>query len=98
MATEEIALRTTKIRGPLLTRVAVVLLLAVGVSVLTTVSLLPRIVRRNRNLLRLGVAKRYNDMTRKSAGTQRSPFALLTHVGRHSGRTYQTSLGAYCLR
>ncbi len=33
-------------------------------------------------------------MTRKSAGTQRSPFALLTHVGRRSGRTYQTSLGA----
>jgi deazaflavin-dependent oxidoreductase (nitroreductase family) len=80
--------------GPRLAGVAVVFLLALGVLVLATVSLLPRIVRRNRNLLHLGVAKRYNDMTRKSAGTQRSPFALLSHVGRRSGRTYQTSLGA----
>ncbi|MBV8346577.1 MAG: nitroreductase family deazaflavin-dependent oxidoreductase [Mycolicibacterium sp.] len=38
--------------------------------------------------------QRYNDFTRKSAGSQRSPFALLTHVGRRSGRTYQTALGA----
>jgi deazaflavin-dependent oxidoreductase (nitroreductase family) len=32
-------------------------------------------------------------MTRKVSGTDRSPWGLLTHVGRRSGRTYQTSLG-----
>ena len=34
-------------------------------------------------------------MTRKVSGTSRSPWGLLTHVGRRSGRTYQTSLGTY---
>jgi len=66
-----------------------------GGAVLTTVSVLPRVVRRNRELLRGGAAQRYNDFTRKSAGTERSPFALLTHLGRRSGRTYQTALGAH---
>ena len=36
---------------------------------------------------------RYNDMTRHISGTERSSWGLLTHVGRRSGRTYQTSLG-----
>jgi deazaflavin-dependent oxidoreductase (nitroreductase family) len=37
---------------------------------------------------------RYNGMARKISGTPRSSWGLLTHVGRRSGRTYQTSLGA----
>ena len=32
-------------------------------------------------------------MTRKISGTPRSSWGLLTHVGRRSGRTYETSLG-----
>lgn len=36
----------------------------------------------------------YNGMTRKISGTKRTSWGLLTHVGRRSGRVYQTSLGA----
>lgn len=82
------------IRGNRLIGVVIVLMLTLSAAILTMVSALPRIVRRNRALLQSGAAKRYNDITRKSAGTPRSPFALLTHVGRRSGRTYQTALGA----
>jgi hypothetical protein len=76
-----------------------VVVLGVGGVALTWLVLLPRILRRNRELL-LGYgpfrrfSKRYNDMTRKISGTRRSSSGLLTHVGRRSGRTYQTSLGA----
>ena len=64
------------------------------------VVLLPRIFKRYRDqLLRLGPAKKllkkYNDTNRKISGTKRSSWCLLTHVGRRSGRTYQTPLGAY---
>lgn len=82
-----------QVRGRWLSRSAVVLL-GVGGTVVGIVSVLPRVVRRNRGLLRLGVSQRYNDFTRKTAGSRRSPFALLTHVGRRSGRTYETALGA----
>jgi hypothetical protein len=51
--------------------------------------------RQNHHLLSSGVSKKYNDFMRKTAGSPRSPFALLTHVGRRSGRTYETALGAY---
>ena len=77
---------------------SLVVALAVGGVVLTWLVLLPRIFRRNRDLLlRLGPFKRflttYNNLTRKISGTQRSSWGLLTHVGRRSGRIYQTSLG-----
>lgn len=80
--------------------VVVVMILALGGVVLTWLVLVPRIFRRNRDLLvRFGPVKgllqRYNDMTRKVSGTERSPWGLVTHVGRRSGRTYQTSLGTY---
>jgi deazaflavin-dependent oxidoreductase (nitroreductase family) len=70
-----------------------------GVS-LSWLVLMPRTIRRHRDLmLRRGPFKkfltRYNDMTRKISGTKRSSWGLLTHVGRRSGRTYQTSLGTY---
>ncbi|MGO9154880.1 hypothetical protein [Mycobacterium sp.] len=79
--------------------VLVVVLAVVGV-VLAWVVLLPRIFRRNRDLLvRRGPFKsfltKYNAMTRKISGTARSSWGLVTHVGRRSGRTYQTSLGTY---
>ncbi|WP_246540766.1 nitroreductase family deazaflavin-dependent oxidoreductase [Mycobacterium spongiae] len=38
--------------------------------------------------------QRYNGITRAISGTPRSSLGLLTHEGRRSGRTYQTSLGA----
>ena len=36
----------------------------------------------------------YNRRRLKRAGRQRSATAILTHVGRRSGRTYETPLGA----
>jgi deazaflavin-dependent oxidoreductase (nitroreductase family) len=67
---------------------------------LTWLVLMPRMFRRNRDLLlRYGPFKRfltrYNNITRKVSGTNRSPWGLLTHVGRRTGRIYQTSLGTY---
>ena len=72
-------------------------MLALAVSWLV---LLPRVFRRHRDVLvRLGPFRkfltRYNDMARKVSGTERSPWGLLTHVGRRSGHTYQTSLGTH---
>ena len=72
--------------------------LGLGGLFLAWVVLLPRVFRRNRDrMLRIGPVKRamtrYNDMTRHISGTERSSWGLLTHVGRRSGRTYQTSLG-----
>lgn len=37
--------------------------------------------------------KTYNAVTRSSSGKPLSTVGLLTHVGRHSGRSYQTSVG-----
>jgi deazaflavin-dependent oxidoreductase (nitroreductase family) len=80
--------------------IVVGVVLAVAGVVLAWLVLLPRIFRRNRDLLlRFGPFKRfltrYNDMTRKISGTERSSWGLVTHVGRRSGRIYQTSLGTY---
>jgi deazaflavin-dependent oxidoreductase (nitroreductase family) len=96
VSTREVVVSSDKlIRRRGLVGVFVVVVPAVGGTLLAAVSVLPRMVRRNRDLLKLGVAQRYNELTRRSAGSGRSPFALLTDVGRRSGRTYQTSLGAY---
>ncbi|UXA05064.1 hypothetical protein KXD96_19090 [Mycobacterium sp. SMC-2] len=74
-------------------------LLLVVLVVLAWLVILPRVFRRNRDLmLRIGPFKafltRYNALTRRIAGTKRSSWGLLTHVGRRSWRVYQTSLGA----
>jgi deazaflavin-dependent oxidoreductase (nitroreductase family) len=66
--------------------------------ILAWLVVLPRVFRRNRDrMLKIGPFKkaitRYNDMNRHISGTERSSWGLLTHVGRRSGRTYQTSLG-----
>ena len=75
-------------------------MLAVGSMVLAWLVLLPRLFRRKRDVLLTrgpfkSFLKRYNNMTRKISGTQRSSWGLVTHVGRRSGRTYQTSLGTH---
>ncbi len=75
-------------------RIAVVALAVV----LAWLVVLPRVFRRHRDaLLGLGPFKRfltaYNGMARNIAGTERSSWGLVTHVGRRSGRVYQTSLG-----
>jgi deazaflavin-dependent oxidoreductase (nitroreductase family) len=80
-------------------RPRILVTLAVGGLVLTWLALLPRIVRRNREVLfNRGWFKKflktYNGMTRKISGTKPSSWGLLTHVGRRSGHVYQTSLGA----
>jgi deazaflavin-dependent oxidoreductase (nitroreductase family) len=80
-------------------RPRILVTLAVGGMVLTWFVLMPRIVRRNREVLfdrgwfKMFLAT-YNGMTRKIAGTKRTSWGLLTHVGRRSGRVYQTPLGA----
>ena len=80
--------------------IVLVIVLALGGLALSWLVLLPRIFRRNRDLL-LGLGpfrmllKRYNDRARKISGTQRSSWGLVTHVGRRSGLTYQTSLGTH---
>ena len=77
---------------------AVAILLALGAVILAWVVALPRIFRRHRDsLIKLGPFKtfltRYNALTRDLSGTERSAWGLVTHEGRRSGRTYQTSLG-----
>ena len=42
--------------------------------------------------------KPYNKMIRPIAGRRFSPYALLEHRGRRSGRTYVTPVGAFHLR
>ena len=73
--------------------------LGLGGVVMAWLVLLPRIARRHRDaLFKRGWFKKflttYNGMTRKISGTERSSWGLLTHVGRRSGRVYETSLGA----
>lgn len=89
-------------RGSILLRPSAAVLLAVGGFVgvlLALVFVMPRVARRNwewltHNTAVMRVLNAYNDFTRRTSGSPRSPFALLTHVGRRSGRTYETSLGA----
>jgi deazaflavin-dependent oxidoreductase (nitroreductase family) len=86
--------RTGRQRANILPR----LVLGLGGLFFAWVVLLPRVFRRSRDrMLKIGPLKkaltRYNDMTRHISGTERSSWGLLTHGGRRSGRTYQTSLG-----
>jgi len=75
--------------------VAVVAFLVGAIAaVLASPVVMPRILKRHPDWLRLGVFKRYTDFRRKHAGREHSVTAVLTHVGRRSGRPYQTPLGA----
>jgi deazaflavin-dependent oxidoreductase (nitroreductase family) len=53
-----------------------------------------KIVQHNKTL-RARVLKPYNAAILPIAGKRFSPYALLEHVGRRSGRPYVTPLGAY---
>jgi deazaflavin-dependent oxidoreductase (nitroreductase family) len=79
-------------------RVGVVIVLSFSGAVLAFFSL-PRLgrhhlarIRRSSRLLR--VLKWYNAARLKRAGSERSATAILTHVGRRSGQTNVTPLGA----
>ncbi|WP_157121368.1 nitroreductase family deazaflavin-dependent oxidoreductase [Nocardia miyunensis] len=81
------------------------IVVAVGASGVVAVAmawlvLLPRVFRRNRDaLLRYRPVKKVltvcDDLACKVAGTERSSWGILTHVGRRSGRVYRTPLGAH---
>ncbi|OBI59696.1 hypothetical protein A5706_18385 [Mycobacterium sp. E796] len=45
--------------------------------------------------MRPKLLKPYNKVISPIAGKRRSPYALLEHVGRRSGRTYSTPVGAF---
>ncbi|HUH68462.1 MAG TPA: hypothetical protein VLZ05_06015 [Mycobacterium sp.] len=75
--------------------VAVASLVGTVAAVLASPVVMPRIIRRHPDWLRLGVFKRYADFRRRRAGREHSVTAVLSHVGRRSGRTYQTPLGAF---
>lgn len=70
-------------------------LVGTAAAVLASPVVMPRIIRRHPDWLRLGVFKRYADFRRSRAGREHSVTAALTHVGRRSGRTYQTPVGAF---
>jgi deazaflavin-dependent oxidoreductase (nitroreductase family) len=53
-----------------------------------------KIVQHNKKL-RPTLLKPYNKIIRPLAGKPGSPYALLEHVGRRSGRTYATPVGAF---
>lgn len=63
-------------------------------AVLASPVVMPRIIRRHPDWLRLGFFKRYAEIRRRHAGRRHSVTALLTHVGRRSRKTYQTPVGA----
>lgn len=71
--------------------------LVLGVVPLSMVVLLRAFRRRRESLLSNGAFRRllktYNALTQCVSGTRISTVGLLTHVGRHSGRNYQTSVG-----
>ncbi|MBV8178073.1 MAG: nitroreductase family deazaflavin-dependent oxidoreductase [Mycobacterium sp.] len=69
-------------------------LVGILAAVLASPVVMPRIIRRHPNWLKLGVFQRYAHFRRRHAGHPHSVTALLTHVGRRSNKTYQTPLGA----
>jgi deazaflavin-dependent oxidoreductase (nitroreductase family) len=80
-------------------RFFVVIAMTAGGTALVNL-LFPRLIRHNFDRIRgnatLSAAlHRFNAVRLKTAGTTRSDFAILTHAGRRSGRTYQTPLGAH---
>jgi deazaflavin-dependent oxidoreductase (nitroreductase family) len=87
------------IRATRLHRFLVVVALTTSATALANL-LFPRLIRHNfarikGNATLKAALHRYNAARLKTAGTTRSDFAVLTHTGRRSGRTYQTPLGAH---
>jgi deazaflavin-dependent oxidoreductase (nitroreductase family) len=88
-----------RIGGPRPVRKFVVVLLALGGAAVASFSL-PRVARHNMDRVRrsttmMRVLRWYNGTRLKCAGSEHSATAILTHVGRRSGRTYETPLGAW---
>ena len=88
-----------RIGGRRLFRLVAALLLALGGAAVAFFSL-PRLakdhmdrVKKSNTLMR--VLRWSNGIRLKRAATERSSTAILTHVGRRSGNTYQTPLGAW---
>jgi deazaflavin-dependent oxidoreductase (nitroreductase family) len=76
------------------------MLLDVGAAMVGVYWLVPRVARRNwdrvgRSDTMMCLLKGVNRRRLKRAGSKRSATAILTHVGRRSGRTYKTPLGAF---
>ena len=87
-----------QIGAPRLLRMLVVVLLALGGAAVAFFSL-PRVAGHHMDRVRhsntmMTVLRWYNGTRLKRAGSERSATAILTHVGRRSGRTYETPLGA----
>ena len=88
-----------RIGGRRLFRMVVVVVLALGGAAVAFFSL-PRVARTNMDRVRrsttmMRVLRWYNGTRLKRAGSERSATAILTQVGRRSGRTYETPLGAW---
>jgi deazaflavin-dependent oxidoreductase (nitroreductase family) len=84
--------------GHLRQRRTFALVLIFGAVVMTWLVALPRLFRRHRDaMLSLAPFRKfltaYNGLARRASGTPRSSWGLLSHIGRRSGRRYQTSLG-----
>ena len=56
--------------------------------------MMPRLIRRHPDWLKFSDFKRYAAFRRRQAGHRHSVVALLTHVGRRTGKAYRTPLGA----
>jgi deazaflavin-dependent oxidoreductase (nitroreductase family) len=72
----------------------VVMLFALTIIHLLVIAGIVRVVRHNARL-GAGLLKRYNALVLPTAGRRFSPYAVLRHTGRRSGRTYRTPLVAY---
>ena len=77
---------------------SLVALITIGGVFVFLMGVLMRILQRNRKLFKnrtlLKIMGPYMTFTRKTGGSASSPFALLIHVGRKSGRVHETPLGA----
>ena len=88
-----------RIGGPRLFRMVVVFPLALGGAPVAYFSL-HRVAKHNMDRVKnsntiMCVLRGYNSARLRRAGSERSITAILTHVGRRSGNTYQTPLGAW---
>jgi deazaflavin-dependent oxidoreductase (nitroreductase family) len=83
-----------------LLRMLVGILLAICAAAAVALFSLPRWARHNMDRIRqsntmVRVLRWYNGTRLKCAASERSATAILTHVGRRSGRTYDTPLGEW---
>jgi deazaflavin-dependent oxidoreductase (nitroreductase family) len=72
----------------------VILAIALITAHLLVIAGIVRIVRHDHGL-GTKILKRYNALVLPIAGRRVSPYAVLRHAGRRSGRTYLTPVGAY---